>query len=150
MQTIPGPMYSNYGSSQYTANLTNTAQPLSIPYVTDTTANTTAASAIIATDAVKTTVSECDLTSITPDQVSVLSDNLFEEGSISVQQLVRLHSIALNYQHPPHSDGIYREETANNTPFDLLKYVEARQQQSPLTHESEPLFEILLGLQKCA
>ncbi|MFT5707235.1 MAG: hypothetical protein ACI9ES_001526 [Oceanospirillaceae bacterium] len=42
-----------------------------------------------------------DLTRMTPSEITTLSAKLYEEGKIEIQQMVRLHAISINYQHPP-------------------------------------------------
>ncbi len=88
-----------------------------------------------------------DLTRMTPDEVTTLSASLYAEGKIDIHQMVRLHSVSLQQQHPTNIAGIYTDANANNEPFNLLAKVGQRQQESPLMDQRKPLMEILLGLQ---
>jgi hypothetical protein len=88
-----------------------------------------------------------DLTNIKPDEVTTLSAKLYAEGKIEIQQLARLHSIAINNRHPPSLLGIHNEGNANNEPFNLLQQVVEKQEESPLKDQKKPLIEVLTGLQ---
>ncbi len=128
-----------------TERQTQTAPEL--PKAKETEKPSAAATDVVAVESTVITRPDYDLTHMTPDEVTTMSASLYAEGKIDIHQMVRLHSVSLQQQHPTNIEGIYTDANANNEPFNLLAKVEQRQQESPLMNQSKPLMEILLGLQ---